>query len=434
MKRQTLRRRHLRRGGKALATGSDGCVFDGTFAPDGTFTKSTTMVTKVFPPETAGVATNEYERMQEVKDATGGIGVLVTSDPLVTIAAIPGTAWEGEAIKTRHACKKVFESTAGPFVGLTLPLINGDFNGLKRDQRIPIPGDALADLSGALVTMKLARLVHMDFAARNIFYTETGGSLNALLGDFGATISLRSNFEANIRAYLTRYGLRGKILAFTKVDGLTPTALAQMILYDSLLEGKVAFEAVLKQIQDGKYIDRSLELAYETWAGSRVLDSSSGNSESDRFAELLGEDIERILTLYAGPDKTYEGVLAGKSALSNRLKYELSISDQRLFVILGNLYGASVLSEEQCKTINEFWYPTRRGGGQSAADSRSPLDFIVTSQSSQPSAPRRSALPTTDFDTPEEAFAQPDPVLSSVGARRRTRRKRARRVKMSRRN
>lgn len=156
------------KGGKALATGSDGCVFDGTFDATGVFTKSTSVVTKVFPPKYAAVATNEYARMQDVLTATGGVGVLVATEPPVTVAAIPDDAWENDEIKTRGACKEAIASQTGPFTALTLPLIDGDLLDLHRANRLPIPEESLEELNAGLQRMNAANLVHMDFAAKRL--------------------------------------------------------------------------------------------------------------------------------------------------------------------------------------------------------------------------------------------------------------------------
>lgn len=418
------------KGGKALASGSDGCVFDGTFTDDGTFTKSTTVVTKVYPFQYTSVATNEYARMQEVAAATNGNGVVVATTPPTSIATIPDSAWESDTLKTTGACGNLASSSKGPYMGLTLPLISGDLLALRRAQRIPISPDSFAVLHKALQSLATARIVHMDFAARNIFYTESDDRITALLGDFGTTLNLNDpEFDARIQSFIERYRFRDRILACTRVDGLDPIAVLMMVAYDALLRGKDAYNAFLAEVEKNQYFQKLRSIAEQTWVSKHLLTFSDANAEVYNFISYLTRDYRKVFTLFAGPGRTYEVVFGAKDGIQRTLKHRLSKSDMKLFEVVGFFYSVPLLDEDACNAIKEAWFPE-----SISSSPRVPQSL----PGSVAGGARPSAI--DEFETLEDALALPDPVLTldpKPAGRRRTQRKkhtyRHKRVKMSRR-
>jgi hypothetical protein len=406
------------KGGKAIAAGSDGCVFDGTFDPDGTFKQETSKVTKVYAPQYSAVAANEYARMQEIEAATGGVGVVVASQSPVTIAKIADEAWENDSIKGFGACKTIAQSP-GPYTGLVLPRITGDFLALKRLGKVPVPGESFEAMYTAIDKMHAANLVHMDLAARNVFYTEENGKLTALLGDFGATINLNSpDFDAQIQTYVTRYRLRNKFLSSIKVDGLDPVAVAMMILYDMLLQGKGTYDRFLDEAVDKGYFQKVSIIAENTWVVKYLVAHSDTNSEVFEFIEDMANEYRKILTLFATPKRTYEDLLAMKDGIAKTLKYRLSKSDGKLFNLFVAAHIFPTIDEPTCVVLRNVWFGTVK--------------------SSPTTGGRRvrggNQAPMLEFETLEDALAVPDLILPSVAGRRKThRKKRGRRVKMSRR-
>lgn len=434
------------KGGKAIAAGSDGCVFDGTFAADGTFTKNADKVTKVFSPNRAAVATNEYERMQEVKAATKGVGVVVATDPLVTFASIPEEAWDNPQLKTFGACGTV-STSPGPFTGLVLPRISGDLINIGRARKL-LPSESFEQLNAALEGMSKTRLVHMDFAARNVFYKEEGGTITTLLGDFGTTVNLEDPaFDAKIQGYVERYRLRNKFVGCTKVDGIDPIAVAMMIGYDTLLQGKTAYEAFLQEILLKQYFQRTNRMAELTWVVRYLQDRSANDgslADDDdgswtviEFTDDLADEFKKVLSMFMpSQPSTYEEVLAKKDEIRDELKSRLAESDTKLFTILVGSYIMPVLDKSACTVIRNAWFPTAAplppapAPGAASAANKPPVPLLPASKTGGRRRRIRGGANLL-FETLEDAIAVPDPVL---GGRRKTyRKKRGKRVKMSRR-
>jgi tRNA A-37 threonylcarbamoyl transferase component Bud32 len=428
----TLYLKKIMNGGTAIATGSDGCVFDGTFAPNGTFTQTTDTVTKVYAPEYASVAANEYARMQEVKAATGGLGVVVATSPPVTIATIPDDAWGMTQVKRAHACGEV-STSSGPFTGLVLPRITGD---LYRIRSRPLKLESFTNVLYAVKFLFTAGLVHMDFAARNLFYKQTGTDVEVLLGDFGTTINVNSpDFDRAIQTYVTRYGLRDKILRCAKIDGVDPLAIAMMIAYDTILQGSGAYTRFSLEVLTGRYYRRALQIAQATWIvrelelrstndGTLSVDKA-GDDEVLAFTDDLAGEFQKMFVAYVPKaTATYEDILRKKDILREALKDRLRKSDQRLLYVLASSYTMPVLDKERCRALRNLWF---HSSPPAIAPPPVPAPVVRGGR-------RRTVGGANDllFETLEEALAQPDLVLR--GGRRKTyRTKRGRRVKMSRR-
>ena len=391
-------RRTRRRGGKAIASGSDGCVFDGTFAPDGTFTKTEDTVTKVFTGPNVPIAEQEYAMMKRVAEATGGSGVLVSSIPPTAIATIPETAWENDQIKSFAACKKAVEQPTGPFAGLVLPRIAGTLLDLRKRNELPLPASAFDAMDGAIRDMGTAKLVHMDLARRNLFYTiNSDQSKTVLLGDFGSTIDVTD--DAAIQAFVAKYGMQGKFTACMKTDGINPIALALMIGYDAFLRGKDAFEAYIQDLRAKRYYANTFSIATETWV-AKTLDNALTDLtvDADTFTEFLTyleKQFDQILALLSAEGKTYETVEAAKVGFKSTVQRLLITSDRRMFEVVRLLATKESVNSDDLRALSAVWFP----------------NLIRPAQGGGARRIQRHRGGQTEYTSIPDALAEPDPVL-----------------------
>jgi len=288
----------------------------------------------------------------------------------------------------------------------------------------------------------------MDFAARNVFYKEEGGTVTALLGDFGTTVNLDDPaFDAKIQTYVERYRLRNKFTRCLKVDGLDPIAVAMMIGYDMLLQGKPVYESFLQDILLNQYFQRTSRMAELTWIVKYLEDRSTndgtlpddedGSWSVIEFTDDMANDFKKVLAMFMpSQPATYEEVLAKKDEIRDELKSRLADSDKKLFTVLAGVYMFPILDKGACEVIRNIWFPKAAplppapAPAAAAAPNKNPVPVLPASKSG---GRRRRMRGGTKFlfETLEEAIAVPDPVL---GGRRKTyRKKRGVRVKMSRR-
>jgi hypothetical protein len=417
------------RGGVAIAAGSDGCVFDGTFAADGTFTPDPKRVTKVYEPAMSKVAASEWAAMQLVKDATGGVGVVVAEGEPMTIAKIPDDAWGGGI--SRSACEKLKAAKDGDtIVGLVMPRINGTLLGLQGT----LTEASFTDLRAAVNDLALENIIHLDFAARNIFYTKEGRDIKLLLGDFGNTFKfVGSDLDTNVQAYVTRYNFRGQILASTKIDGVHPIAVLFIVLYDAFLAGKETYDAVLAQIRDQNLFAKVGSLATESWVVRRLvsLELDVRNPDFSAAVEAFTAALERqfalVLPIFACPDRSYETATTSIAGIKSVLQRYLKRSDKCLLDLMALAYLPEKQTAAGLVALTATWFPSPAKGGT-----------------------RRGGAAFKDAESVEDALSIPDPVLKESGspgvetslsvdqalaqvAGKRTQKTRRRRVKMSRR-
>ena len=417
------------RGGVAIAAGSDGCVFDGVFAADGTFTPDPKRVTKVYEPAMAKVAASEWAAMQLVKDATGGVGVVVAEGEPMSIAKIPEDAWGGGI--SRSACEKLKAAKDGDtIVGLVMPRINGTLLGLQGT----LTEASFTDLRAAVNDLALENIIHLDFAARNIFYTKEGREIKLLLGDFGNTFKfVGSDLDTNIQAYVTRYNFRGQILASTKIDGVHPIAVLFIVLYDAFLAGKETYDAVLAQIRDQNLMAKAGSLATKSSVVRRLVSleldvrTPDFSAAVEAFTAALERQFALVLPIFAGPDRSYETATASIAGIKSALQRYLKRSDKCLLDLMALAYLPEKQTAAGLMALTATWFPSPAKGGT-----------------------RRGGAAFKDAESVEEALSIPDPVLKESGsagvetslsvdqalaqvAGKRIQKTRRRRVKMSRR-
>lgn len=393
-------------GGKAIAAGSDGCVFDGVFDRDGTFTKDPDVVTKIYIPERKDVAENEWKAMELVRDATKNRGVVIANAPPHPVERIPPEAWENS--KIGHACQDLRRLPPGTrgITGLEIPRINGTLlsledEALARRKDLVLTGDSFSEITEAIHGMHCDRLVHMDLAARNIFYAMTyDGVVKLLLGDFGNTFKIGDDIDTRVQTYLKRYEINhpDSFLACTKIDGVHPFAIALMILYNALLEGKPAYEALLKNIRDNDYLHKTVSIAEATWPVRVLRDLTarepSIKTEVDAFVGVLATKLKNIIGIFASPGRRYEDIDdAGVASIRRTIQNTLRRSDKCLLHLMILIYQKGALTPNGVATLTSTWFPPQsvKGGKKQRGGAGMP-----------PSA-----------ENLESVFKQPDPVLQN---------------------
>jgi len=404
------------RGGLSIAAGSDGCVFDGTFAKDGTFTRDPVRVTKVYLPQGKSIAENEWKSMELVRDATGGEGVVVAEGPPQMIDTVPESSFEDDADRAagrsgygRGACEKLVDvlldpNPHPPLPALIIPRINGTLLDLyieemKNNRRLVLPEASFAKLVPAVTKMGEKGIVHMDFAIRNIFYKKEGAVDALLLGDFGNTFKLGGNIDKDIQDYVTRYNFRGagRFLACTKVDGVHPLAIALMILYDAFLTSEETYEKLLNdEIRKNNYLNRCQAIAESTWV-ARSLRNLAGRDPYTRpvvedFINTLAVKLKTVIGIFAAPGRGYAEAKDAKSAIDAIVQKTLKRSDKCLLDVMILTYQKDALNSANITKLTQTWFPPpppKPGGKQ-----------------------RGGAVDMKQADSLEAVLAQPDPKLT----------------------
>ena len=312
-------------------------------------------------------------------------------------------------------------------MGLVMPRIDGTLLGIQGT----LNEASFNALKTAVNDLATEKIIHLDFAARNIFYKKDGAQINLLLGDFGNTIKyVGDDFDAKIQAYVERYNFRGRILACTKIDGVHPVSILFVVLYDAFLSGKDEYEALLKRIRDNDLFSKGYSIALETWAVRRLTAIAAEEATQefatavDAFIGALEKQINSILPIFAGPGRTYDTAATSIAAIKSTLQRNLARSDKCLLDLMMLSYLPSTRTPAAVNALTDAWFPRpagagkggRRGGGFKEAESLKSL--------------------LEEEDPVLEAKSLPmEAALNMLGGRRvqKTRRKRHMRVKMSRR-
>jgi hypothetical protein len=427
------------RGGDAIAAGSDGCVFDGTFAPDGTFTKDAARVTKVYHPAVATVATNEWAAMELVRDATGGSGVVVAEGPPSRIAKVSDDAWGDKPMLT-SACEKLKKAKEGDVImAMVLPRIDGTLAGTQK----LVDASAFAELKGAVDDLAARNIAHMDFAARNIFYKKDGDATKLLLGDFGNTFRfVGGDVDGRVQGYVERYDFRGKFLACAKIDGVHPLTVAYIVLYDGLLAGKATYDALLADIRGNGFLTKTIGLAEATWVVKRLRLLAERKSDTEeempvkeaveRFAIALAGRFKTLLQAFAGEGRTFEEANGErmKSVIKGLVQRNLMRSDKCLLDILILTYQKDAITVANIDALVAAWFPDppKKTGGKKTRGGA--LNEAASLEDALAAKDPPLAEDTTTVDPLQLPMAD---ALALLGGRHRGQKTRRNRVKMSRR-
>lgn len=227
MRRMVSRRKT---GGKALASGADGCVFDVRFGKDGTTQDIPGIVSKVFPKEKKAVADNEFSILALVnKTIPDGKGIVSGNVELRTITDVKDEMRDKSTFQPPNACGMIVkqkERGETPFYVLEYPRVDGSL--LQHRGKLPL--DAFNEAIIALQTLSANGLIHMDIAPRNVFVKDN----TCLIGDFGNMININDegHLDSVIKEYLSKNMINSIRDCLTDGD-TTSSARIAMLLYVS---------------------------------------------------------------------------------------------------------------------------------------------------------------------------------------------------------
>lgn len=344
-------RSRRRKGGVAIASGSDGCVFDTRFLEDGTPQDAPGVVSKVFPANKKDVAQNEFTMNGIVKVATKGVGVLVNEGGVRTISGmndtIPAPLVESKTNACAEIVKQKDSGVSTPFYVLESPRVKGTLLDFKR-HRISIRGEqgdilplsVFQDAITAVGAMGKQGIAQMDIANRNIFVSNDD---KALIADFGSALNMNDmDFKSRIEWYVTKYGITN-VFSCLYDFGSSANVRTAMMMYttDDIDTAKEAIQEQLQTDRKGNYFfmdcyRKEIEHAPEEWKPTLIKE--------------MGEFLTKMLSL------------ADKAAILNVLKEELCRSDSRVLAMLILKWCGT--SEAVVIQAKEMWYSNNapRGG------------------------------------------------------------------------
>ena len=308
------------KGGAAIASGSDGCIFDTQFDENGNPTSSQTIISKVFARSKKAVAENEFRINRRVFDITKGLGVAVSDSPVREVPQIRDTI---PSSLTGKGCTLV-SNDEGPFYVIEYPRIIGSLDKRKGE---PLPFSFFKTAYDALIKLSTNKLFHMDIAQRNIFYNDK----EALIGDFGSSVDMTDEviFNEGLLEIKRRYGINN-ILDCISVTEITPQLAIYILCYTD-------FNAYKSSIADLDEEEFKLDLQ----------DIVEGNF-SKKLSSITPVIIERIIECM-DTLKT-----ADEATVQNLLRKEIIVSDVRMFL----LSIAEKCSDLDMNLVKQVWGPT----------------------------------------------------------------------------
>lgn len=320
-------------GGKALASGSDGCVFDVRFLPDGSIQNVEGIVSKVFPKERANVAKNEFAILQEVNRVIpDGKGVVAGNPELKTISDMKDDATsKAKSDFGLNACARIVnqkQKGESPFYVLEYPRIDGSLSE-RRGDRLPL--EAFDDAIVAVQKLSAEGLIHMDIAARNVFVKDN----KCLIGDFGNMINIsdENNLTSAIKGYLDKHMI--KTIGDCLSDGdVTSTARIAMLMYvsDDLPTLKSEMLGHTQQFRNGTYAFS--DLYYDGDARAHAILHASLTQEMKVYLDEMGK-------------------IENKNVIKAIMLHELKQSDIRMLAIVMLERGEK--SESMNNKVVELW-------------------------------------------------------------------------------
>ena len=221
-------------GGDAIAAGSQGCIFlpkltianEANGRAHARNSANTTKITKIFYDKSTYL--NELRILRRVREITGGIGVidydatLLNAQIDVLNSPIPA--------RFQSACEVIRQALAAnkPVYAMNQTKVLGSIDKLPNNTK-PLAFFKLG--FEALLKLVTHNIIHLDPAARNVFYTED----NAIIGDFGYgfDMSIDSTFDTNLDRYYTHHMIMSA--------GVTPVQ--RMLDAFSLARDSISYEA-----------------------------------------------------------------------------------------------------------------------------------------------------------------------------------------------
>lgn len=320
-------------GGKALASGADGCVFDVRFLPDGSTQIVDGIVSKVFPKEKKAVAENEYSILALVnKTIPDGKGVVVGNVELKTISDVKDEIGNKGRTNdfTPNACGRIVnqkQRSESPFYVLEYPRVDGSMLDLKT---MDVPLSFFEDAIHAVQTLSKAGLVHTDIATRNIFVKGNTG----LIGDFGNMINI--NDERNLSAVIKSYIDKNTILSIgdcLSANEVSSTARIAMLMY------------VSEDLQPLKEEMENLVTEYKNKSRSYWFSDTYFEAKYPLLREPLTQNMKQYLDTMA--------TISNKNVIKAVMLHELKQSDIRMLAIV--MLDRAVPSTELNNKVMELW-------------------------------------------------------------------------------
>jgi hypothetical protein len=323
---QRVRRR---KGGVAIASGSDGCVFDTQFDETGNAKPAPGIVSKVFPEGKRSVAENEFKSIELVKGVTGGKGVVISDGELLTIRAVKDTIPDtvGRRGEFSNACGQIADQKSGLFYVIESPRVKGSL--IDTDSK-NLSVTFFSDAITALQLLGSAGLCHMDIAPRNIFISNNH---KALVGDFGNLLSISDpDLKTKLDYHLRKYNIRTVVHC---LSGYGATAALQI--------------AILAYMSpDFKDIQSEIKNLLEPYAGGgyRFMDFYH---EAQELKDVAGTDLKTEMKAYLESILT----MSAPEDIFATLKKEFVRSDLRCLSLVMRSYCTP--SVEVTMTVSSLW-------------------------------------------------------------------------------
>jgi hypothetical protein len=322
-KRTTLKKR----GGTAIGSGTDGCVFDKTFDANGNPSDNPNIVSKVFSTQKESKARQEFKIQQKIRQITNGEGVVVSSMNQIKSASTIKDNIPSEKLNSTGCTtlKRDIDSGNQPLFIIEYPRIQGDFRTIKGKQ----PLQFFSKAQNALEKLSNAGIIHTDIAERNIFVINTGSNtssstIEAAIGDFGSAIDLKDpNVDNVLVPRMTALGSR--ILEFFSSDQVTPFFGISALFYLNRAnpEKIKQLKQEINDILSSTYTEKGV-----THYDFEDIVSSTFTSRKDLIPAVV-KSLEEFMKMYLTADpKDYIKLFKIEAVMTDRCMFNLILHDR----------------------------------------------------------------------------------------------------------
>jgi len=335
MAKRTTKRRI---GGKAIASGSDGCVFDKKFDSSGNPIETSDTISKVFANSKKNVAEQEFSVQERIKSITGGVGVVVSKTRIINIIpevkdSIPPELLKAEGCRSLDKDQKEKKT---PQYAIEYPRIVGDM--------IKTPSQPLKFFEKAVRALDLLSkggIVHLDIAARNIFVIENPDKTQeAAIGDFGTAVDMRDpRYLDLVKSRVTDItgGHIGNVLGS---DQITPFfGIAALMFFDKENSEKINEhkDSITNLLKEYPKKDGGIEYDFEGgW-----LNKSAYNTPI--LQSTVVPNLAQFMKLYLTLPKTeYERIFKMELGMTDETMLELLMSRKSTQPVDGSLWNNTV--------------------------------------------------------------------------------------------